>query len=523
MAEQPVAARRTVTTLLLNAAAIVERADEGILPAVYYFIGRSLNATLSQLGTLVLCRALVQALSSPLSGVLGDRYDRTYIVSVGCLLWGVMTAAIGLSMSLGQAMVSCAFNGLGLALVIPCVQSLIADYYPPDCRGNAFGMMGLTASFGGMVGAFYATNVGSQTPFGIEGWRFAFHLIAAISLVTSFLVYKYAVDPRHLAHHPSVHGGSPGGHHHVVVAGKEAAAKDWGQLPPRPPGSLLRDPQVWADIKHVMAIRSFQIVVAQGIVGSTPWQAMVMFTVWLQLLGFSDLEASSLMAIFSLGCAVGGLVGGTLGDWAARRWPNSGRILACQLSEPQGGGGAGGYLQLVVLSGLPLSFLLLKGLPAGGIMGQYTLPYGAVLLLMGLSVSWCGANNSSIFADLVPEQLRSTIYAFDRSFEGAIAACGAPLVGLVAERWFGFEGAVGQGQEGAYRNALALANALLVCLVAPWLLCLLSYTALHWSYPRDRRKSAVGSPGPRRAPSELELGAQALLDSAKVRKRGEGR
>ena len=34
MAEQPVAARRTVTTLLLNAAAIVERADEGILPAV---------------------------------------------------------------------------------------------------------------------------------------------------------------------------------------------------------------------------------------------------------------------------------------------------------------------------------------------------------------------------------------------------------------------------------------------------------------------------------------------------------
>ncbi len=39
-------------------------------------------------------------------------------------------------------------NGLGLALVIPCVQSLIADYYPPDARGNAFGMMGLTASFG---------------------------------------------------------------------------------------------------------------------------------------------------------------------------------------------------------------------------------------------------------------------------------------------------------------------------------------------------------------------------------------
>ena len=54
-------------------------------------------------------------------------------------------------------------------------------------------------------------------------------------------------------------------------------------------------------------------------------------------------------------------------------------------------------------------------------------------------------------------------------------------------------------------------------------MCFLLPAALHWSYPRDKRKSAVGSPGPRRNPSEVELGAQALLDSAKVRKRGEGR
>ena len=31
------------------------------------------------------------------------------------------------------------------------------------------------------------------------------------------------------------------------------------------------------------------------------------------------------------------------------------------------------------------------------------------------------------------------IYAFDRSFEGAIAACGAPLVGILAEQLFGFK------------------------------------------------------------------------------------
>lgn len=51
----------------------------------------------------------------------------------------------------------------------------------------------------------------------------------------------------------------------------------------------------------------------QGIVGSTPWNAMVFFTMWLQLMGFSDFAASSLMAIFACGCAFGAFLGGIIG------------------------------------------------------------------------------------------------------------------------------------------------------------------------------------------------------------------
>ncbi len=40
---------------------------------------------------------------------------------------------------------------------------------------------------------------------------------------------------------------------------------------------------------------------------------MVFFTLYFQLLGFSDLSASILMAVFTLGCAVGALIGGALG------------------------------------------------------------------------------------------------------------------------------------------------------------------------------------------------------------------
>ena len=51
---------RARTTVLLNLASILEKADEQVLPAVYLFIMRSLKCTPSQLGTLTLCRALVQ-------------------------------------------------------------------------------------------------------------------------------------------------------------------------------------------------------------------------------------------------------------------------------------------------------------------------------------------------------------------------------------------------------------------------------------------------------------------------------
>ena len=46
--------------------------------------------------------AVLQAFASPLSGLVGDRYDRAKMVAAGCFLWGIMTSAVGLSTSLGQ-------------------------------------------------------------------------------------------------------------------------------------------------------------------------------------------------------------------------------------------------------------------------------------------------------------------------------------------------------------------------------------------------------------------------------------
>lgn len=75
-------------------------------------------------------------------------------------------------------------NGVGLALVIPCCQSMIANSYPAEKRGIAFGLMQTTGYVGVLVGGLFATNVGHMTPFGMDGWRFALHCVALMSILT---------------------------------------------------------------------------------------------------------------------------------------------------------------------------------------------------------------------------------------------------------------------------------------------------------------------------------------------------
>ena len=71
----------------------------------------------------------------------------------------------------------------------------------------------------------------------------------------------------------------------------------------------------------------------QGIIGSVPWSALVFLTLYMQLVGMTDFHASMLMCMFLGAYGLGTLIGGWVGDAAASRFPDHGRIAVTQFSE----------------------------------------------------------------------------------------------------------------------------------------------------------------------------------------------
>lgn len=445
----------TLTLVLVNIAGIMEKADETLLPGVYKEVGEDLHTDPTGLGSLTLFRSLVQCLCYPLAAYLSARHNRAHVIALGAFLWSAATFLVALSANFTEIAISRGLNGIGLAIVTPAIQSLVADSTNDSNRGTAFGWLQLTTNFGSTLGGLISVLLAETSFMGIPGWRISFHLVGMISVAVGILVRFLANDPR--------------------FVDSDGNAKD--QPPPPPFQEEVR--QLLKEAKEVMKVPSFQLLIAQGISGSFPWSALSFAPMWLELIGFSHKSTALLWTLFNVAQSLGALFGGTMGDVLAKHLPNSGRIILAQISSG---------------SAVPLAAILLLLLPYDP---STTLMHGLVMFIMGLCVSWnAPATNNPIFAEIVPERARTSIYALDRSFESIISSFAPPLVGILAQHIFGFkpipEGSTGTEEIKTDRqNAASLAKALYTAIGIPIAICCFFYSFLYCTYPRDRDRARL--------------------------------
>ncbi|KAF3618603.1 putative protein SCO1 -like protein 2, mitochondrial-like [Capsicum annuum] len=440
----------TLTLVLVNIAGIMEKADETLLPGVYKEVGEDLHTDPTGLGSLTLFRSLVQCLCYPLAAYLSARYNRARVIALGAFLWSAATFCVAVSANFTEIAICRGLNGIGLAIVTPAIQSLVADSTNESNRGTAFGWLQLTTNFGSTLGGLISVLLAETSFMGIPGWRIAFHLVGIISVSVGILVRIFATDPRYLD--------------------SDGNAKN--QPPPQPFQEEMR--QLLKEAKEVMKVPSFQLLIAQGISGSFPWSALSFAPMWLELIGFSHKSTAFLWTSFNVAQSLGALFGGIMGDIMGKHLPNSGRIILAQISSG---------------SAVPLAAILLLLLPYDS---SSVLVHGLVMFIMGLCVSWnAPATNNPIFAEIVPERARTSIYALDRSFESIISSFAPPLVGILAQHIFGFKpipkGSTGSEEiETDRQNAASLAKALYTAIGIPISFCCFFYSFLYFTYPRDR-------------------------------------
>ncbi|XP_044474897.1 uncharacterized protein LOC123202814 [Mangifera indica] len=445
----------TVTLVLVNLAGIMERADESLLPGVYKEVGVALHTDPTGLGSLTLFRSIVQSSCYPIAAYLAVRHNRAHVIALGAFLWAAATFLVAFSSTFFQVALSRALNGIGLAIVAPAIQSLVADSTDDSNRGVAFGWLQLTSNLGSIVGGLFSVLIAPITFMGIPGWRIAFHLVGLISVVVGILVRLFANDPHFL----------------------DDRTKTINQRPSKSFWLEVKD--LILEAKSVIKIPSFQIIVAQGVTGSFPWSALSFAAMWLELIGFSHKKTALLIALFVIASSIGGIFGGKMGDLLSTRLPNSGRIILAQISSA---------------SAIPLAAVLLLGLPDDP---STAVMHGLVMVIVGFCISWnAPATNNPIFAEIVPEKSRTSVYALDRSFESIVSSFAPLVVGILAQHVYGYK-PVPQGSTASEEiatdreNAGSLAKALYTSIGIPMALCCLIYSFLYSTYPRDRERARM--------------------------------
>lgn len=327
------------------------------------------------------------ALSIPF-GRAADRYNRKWLLIVALAFWSVMTGLCGLAPTLALLFVARMGVGAGEGGSVPPSHALVADYFSPDQRGRAFGILTTAAVAGPLIamigGAWIAQHY---------GWRLTFLLMAGLSLPIGLLAAFVLKEP-------SRHGSA-------FLEKSEKAT-------------------LMADLQALFAKRSFVLMVTGLTCYSLFTSGPMIFapTYLVRVLRLDLIGGGSVFALATaLGTIVGTIGGGFFGDKLAQRdarwliWlPAAGMALACPVAIA-----AFAVTSLIHLFSL---FFLLA-----------TLLMAAVPILYTAVQHVCGAQRRALASAIVMASLHAIGMTFGPLATGMLSDVLAPDFGTLSLRY----------------------------------------------------------------------------------------
>jgi DHA2 family multidrug resistance protein len=174
-------------------AAFMEVLDTSIANVALPYMAGNLGASNDQ-STWVLTSYLVSnAIILPISGWLAGALGRKRFF-VACLtVFTISSLLCGVAPSLGYLLLFRVLQGAGGGGLQPMAQAILADTFPPQQRGLAFALYGITAIMAPTIGP----TLGGWITFNYS-WRWIFFINLPVGVATWFLVRHFVEDPPYL-------------------------------------------------------------------------------------------------------------------------------------------------------------------------------------------------------------------------------------------------------------------------------------------------------------------------------------
>jgi len=171
-------------------AAFMEVLDTSIANVALPYMAGSLGASNDQ-STWVLTSYLVSnAIVLPISGWFANALGRKRFFMTCLVIFTLSSLLCGIAPSLGAIIFFRILQGAGGGGLQPMAQAILADVFPPEKRGLAFALYGVTAiiapTIGPTLGGWITDNY---------SWRWIFFINLPVGILTLLLVYRLVDDP----------------------------------------------------------------------------------------------------------------------------------------------------------------------------------------------------------------------------------------------------------------------------------------------------------------------------------------
>jgi EmrB/QacA subfamily drug resistance transporter len=183
-----------------------------------------------------------------IGGALADHYGKARMLIVGCLAFGLTSAACALAPSLDWLIACRVAQGIAAAILTPSSLALIGATYPKEERNRAIGVWAgasaLTTAGGPVLGGWLTESF---------GWQWVFAINPPLALIAVALLIAYAPPDQHEARRFDLGGAA------ILAFALGAIAWALSQAGPDKPGMPKVVPIVMAGALGVAALAGYAL------------------------------------------------------------------------------------------------------------------------------------------------------------------------------------------------------------------------------------------------------------------------